>query len=233
MNSAARSASDAAETGQPYDRAGLARLLGHLCAEIGADHYLLIETMSDDGDGSIVACNWIFDAVRDTGAALIRRLADSPQATFLGQPPRLWRPGLEAGERGSIGPLDAARLDAAGHAELCCVRIRTGAATHAVVLSARALDTIDPTRLPSALLSLSYALSALFAGAPAAPQSPVSDRERECLRWVSEGKTAEEIATIVGVTTNTVSSYVNNAILKLSARNRAMAIANAIRTGVI
>ena len=64
-------------------------------------------------------------------------------------------------------------------------------------------------------------------------QDPLSDRERECLIWVSEGKTTDEVALILGVSGNTVNSYITHAIQKLSASNRAMAIATAIRSGII
>ena len=57
----------------------------------------------------------------------------------------------------------------------------------------------------------------------------LSERERECLFWVSEGKTTGEVAVILGVTSNTVNSYLANAIQKFGASNRAMAIATAIR----
>ena len=67
----------------------------------------------------------------------------------------------------------------------------------------------------------------------AAAQDPLSDRERECLIWVSEGKTTDEVALILGVSGNTVNSYITHAIQKLSASNRAMAIATAIRSGII
>ena len=51
--------------------------------------------------------------------------------------------------------------------------------------------------------------------AAAAMQDPLSDRERECLFWVSEGKTTDEVALILGVSSNTVNSYVTHAIQKL------------------
>ena len=69
--------------------------------------------------------------------------------------------------------------------------------------------------------------------AAAALQDPLSDRERECLFWVSEGKTTDEVAMILGVSANTVNSYITHAIQKLAASNRAMAIATAIRSGII
>ena len=61
----------------------------------------------------------------------------------------------------------------------------------------------------------------------------LSERERECLQWVSEGKTTDEVALILGVSSNTVNSYVAHAIQKFGASNRAMAIATAIRSGII
>ena len=69
--------------------------------------------------------------------------------------------------------------------------------------------------------------------AAAAMQDPLSDRERECLFWVSEGKTTDEVAVILGVSSNTVNSYITHAIQKFAASNRAMAIATAIRSGII
>ena len=67
----------------------------------------------------------------------------------------------------------------------------------------------------------------------AAMQDPLSDRERECLYWVSAGKTTDEVAVILGVSSNTVNSYVAHAIQKFGASNRAMAMATAIRSGII
>ncbi|TIX10880.1 MAG: helix-turn-helix transcriptional regulator, partial [Mesorhizobium sp.] len=55
----------------------------------------------------------------------------------------------------------------------------------------------------------------------------------ECLFWVSEGKTTDEVALILGVSSNTVNSYITHAIQKFAASNRAMAIATAIRSGII
>jgi DNA-binding CsgD family transcriptional regulator len=64
-------------------------------------------------------------------------------------------------------------------------------------------------------------------------QNPLSERERECLLWVSEGKTSEEVALILGVSANTVNSYVTHATRKVSSSNRAMAVATAIRSGYV
>ena len=79
-----------------------------------------------------------------------------------------------------------------------------------------------------------YALNQFFtATGRRASRDPLSERERECLAWVSQGKTTDEVAVILGVSSNTVNSYVAHAIQKFGASNRAMAIATAIRSGII
>jgi DNA-binding CsgD family transcriptional regulator len=79
-----------------------------------------------------------------------------------------------------------------------------------------------------------YALSDMRALLLAsAAKDPLSERERECLAWVAEGKTTDEVALILGVSANTINSYVTHAIQKLGADNRAMAVATAIRSGII
>lgn len=55
----------------------------------------------------------------------------------------------------------------------------------------------------------------------------LSAREIECLRWAARGKTAEDIATILGRSLATVCLHLNNAQRKLGAQNRAQAIARA------
>lgn len=58
-------------------------------------------------------------------------------------------------------------------------------------------------------------------------------RERECLMWVSLGKTARETGMIIGNSQRTVEFHLNNAVRKLKATNKIHAAALAIRMGVI
>ncbi len=235
MNSVARISVDAQEAGLPRDRAGLTRLLSRLCDDVCADCYMLVD-LSPEGAGgtvSIMASNWVYDTVQAVGPDLIGRMVHAPRSTFFGQPAHLWRPAAEAARRSFINAEEATLLEADGHVEIASTRIKSGGACHALLFSAARPRSISATALPAAHLSLSYALSALSERTRATCKAGISERERECLRWVSEGKTAEEIATIVGVATNTVTSYVNHAMRKLSSRNRAMAIATAIRAGLI
>jgi DNA-binding CsgD family transcriptional regulator len=63
--------------------------------------------------------------------------------------------------------------------------------------------------------------------------SQVSKREKECLRWSTEGITTAAIATRLGISQSTVTFHLQNAMRKLGASNRQQAIARAILLGVI
>ena len=58
----------------------------------------------------------------------------------------------------------------------------------------------------------------------------LSERERECLRWVATGKTDGDIAGIIGISQETVHKHVSNALRKLNAATRAQAVAVALTT---
>jgi DNA-binding CsgD family transcriptional regulator len=61
----------------------------------------------------------------------------------------------------------------------------------------------------------------------------LSERELECLLWSAEGKTAEEIASILSISTATVTFHLKNTIQKLHVSNRNQAIAKAALLGII
>lgn len=61
----------------------------------------------------------------------------------------------------------------------------------------------------------------------------LSEREKQCLFWASEGKTSWEIATILGITERTVNFHLNQVTNKTDSRNRTQAIAKTTRSGLI
>ena len=65
----------------------------------------------------------------------------------------------------------------------------------------------------------------------ATPQ--LTDREKECLLWGSEGKTTWEVAQILGISERTVIFHLQNAATKLNVSNRQHAIARAISLRLI
>lgn len=67
----------------------------------------------------------------------------------------------------------------------------------------------------------------------APPPGQLSPREREILRLMAEGDTAEAISDGLGLSTDTIRTHVRNIVRKLEARNRVHAIALAIERGEI
>lgn len=65
------------------------------------------------------------------------------------------------------------------------------------------------------------------------PPSPLSDREREVLQLISEGRSNPEIAKQIHLSVGTVKSYVRNILNKLSVDDRVQAAAKAVREGLI
>lgn len=69
---------------------------------------------------------------------------------------------------------------------------------------------------------------------PKLEETPIlSQREAECLAWVSRGKSSSDIGAILGLSPRTVDSYLEKACAKLRVRTRIEAVALAVRTGLI
>ena len=58
--------------------------------------------------------------------------------------------------------------------------------------------------------------------------SPLTARERECLQWTADGKTAWEIGRILSIAERTVVFHINNVVQKLGASNKMQAIVRAV-----
>ncbi len=216
----------------PASPSELVRFLAGLCARVGADHYLVarIGTEWSKDAVRIVASNWMFDTVEILGPEPLATLATAPETTYVGAATKSWRPF----EAQSLAHEHAARLSDMGHREIVSMRLRAAPCRYVVFLSAEKPGALELARIPAAVMSLSYALATVSGSAQGKTcDHAISERERECLGWVAEGKTTMDIATILGVSANTINSYLAHVIQKLSARNRAMAIAVAIRSGLI
>lgn len=64
-------------------------------------------------------------------------------------------------------------------------------------------------------------------------EDELSDRERQVLEKVASGATNKEIASSLSISDNTVSYHMKNILAKLHLRNRAQAVAYAVRTGLV
>ncbi len=217
----------------PLTRPDLVVLMRQLCEEAGAEHYLIFQAGFGPAAeyGRVLACNWSFDSLQAVGWGNVTRLVASRLATALGGRASFFT-GADLG--GILDAEAAGALARHGHRELACLRLKVGRTGFGVLLSASRPGAMCGDIVARAQMVCCYALSSIEAGLIGADdEPPLSERERECLRWVSEGKTTDEVALILGVSSNTVTGYVTQAMQKLSASNRAMAMATAIRHGLI
>jgi len=98
------------------------------------------------------------------------------------------------------------------------------------------LDASVHARLPQLHLLASYLHEALLRTVEIREIShptTLTEREKECLLWGAEGKTAWEIGQILNISERTVIFHLQNACLKLDVSNRQQAIARAISSGII
>jgi DNA-binding CsgD family transcriptional regulator len=65
------------------------------------------------------------------------------------------------------------------------------------------------------------------------PRHALSPRELEVMRWVAEGKTAEEIAEIMSLSTRTVTFHTIKSVSKLGASNKTAAAIRAAMLGLL
>jgi DNA-binding NarL/FixJ family response regulator len=65
------------------------------------------------------------------------------------------------------------------------------------------------------------------------PKSAISDRERQVLQLVAEGKTTKEIATLLGISVKTAESHRSNMMEKLDIHDTAGLVRYAMRNGII
>lgn len=213
-------------------RRSLSAFMSEVCRRTGADAFVVLDAVPGEAGGEtrVLASNWVFDAIQCVGAETLRHIGESPVAAFVGAPSRGWHPLALAI---LLAREEIAALVEFGHEEVVALRIRAGSRRYFVLLSSKASGTVDVEALAAEHMACCYAMTRFGESLGPAPDNPLSERERECLAWVSQGKTTDEIGLILDVSSNTINSYIAHAIHKLAASNRAMAIATAIRRDLI
>lgn len=103
--------------------------------------------------------------------------------------------------------------------------------------SATVVDLNDADRMAMRLLSAALVVSYKRQHAdPIMPDlaiQPFSRRESECIYWMGQAKSTGEIATILGLSTHTVRQYLDSAVEKVGAKNRAQLLLRASVLGLV
>lgn len=192
------------------------RALKRICEANGLSAFALLKVQADASLLSIemVTSNWSEDP-----SDRLKRLADEDLR-------------LRAKLLDGVTPFRVEIADAAAGQTVClpvyCERAR-GAILFALEGPARPDSAFGELHLYG--LYLFAKLTALMR--PRSTMTPLAPRETECLRWSAAGKTSSEIAGIIGVSENTVNSYLSSAAQKMNAVNRVQTVAQAIRLGLL
>jgi DNA-binding NarL/FixJ family response regulator len=81
--------------------------------------------------------------------------------------------------------------------------------------------------------SISRTVVEAFLSKDSLPESPLSDRERQVLQLVAEGKTNKEVASLLNISVKTAESHRSNIMDKLNIHDVAGLVRYAIRNGLI
>ncbi len=210
----------ASRTGNVAD--GLKRIADYA----GASRYLLArwDTYSEDNLEFAVSADWPFDLVRSLGSILVRaqlktteidRCLAAMQPAFFECPPSI------------AMPAELSR-------ELCLIPFDVGPARLVLILGFGQDMILSDIRLEDVGYVCAYHLQQfgdrIFA---VERKHDLTLREAECLSWIAEGKTSDEISLIIGISCNTVNNYITSIMKKTSTKTRSEAIAYAVRNNVI
>ncbi|MBD9373879.1 helix-turn-helix transcriptional regulator [Rhizobium sp. ARZ01] len=208
------------------DRTSLPAGLRALTQYVSASHYLLVRhDLSFNTDiGFVVASDWPFDMVRGlTGSvdAGHSRMSEFDRSCNLMQP------------NFSQFPDDVAVPDGVGR-EYCAITLNAGQVRMTLLLLFPEHFILSQSKLRDIGLLTGY-----FASVCCRPskrqerESDLTDREIECLYWIAEGKTSDEIAVILGISRNTINNYIASVMRKTATKTRSEAIAWAVRNNLV
>lgn len=165
--------------------------------------------------------------------AVQEAMADPELARVLGE-----TGSLTLSEFPSAGPFRRLLEIAAEGGDAFVVPVGNGSTVLGLVVFAG--PTIELTPFARALLFVAgySALTHAFGLAVSPVQTKrapgsLTDREAECLRWLSVGKSDSEISIILGISPRTVRFHIDNAKVKLGAATRIQAVAKALREAAI
>ena len=103
-----------------------------------------------------------------------------------------------------------------------------------VMLSGGDADPLCPdTRTAAHLACIYYAARVRKDRRPPQARAPLSARQLECLRWTRQGKSAADIAQILGLSRFTVQEHLAQACARLGVRTRVQALSQAYLLGLL
>lgn len=180
------------------------------------DHYVKEGYL--EKDPTVLGC------IRDRRVVPLIWSAESFSATTDSR--RLYDQALESGVGGGVSVYVQG-----GRGEAAMLSVATP--TSPKRLRRDALDTLGRVQLLGCYLHEAVQRVVLSKEVREVKTAPLTPRERECLVWAAEGKTAWEIGNIISVAERTVNFHLQNAAHKLGVTSRQHAVARAISMGLV
>lgn len=204
----------------------VASALRLLAGYVGAAHFLLArcDLIQEQGLEFIVSSDWPFDLVRRIGAELASSYAKS---TELEKCLSLLTPHFSLLPDEVLVPDNISR-------QYCSLTVCVGRTRYSLLLLFAEGIILSQEKLREIGLLATY-----VAGLRENPISrndrdfDLTERELECLFWIAEGKTSDEIAVILGISRNTINNYITSVMRKTGTKTRSEAIAYAVRNNLV
>ncbi len=174
---------------------------------------------------NVIASNWPFDLVRALDNVLA---ADFAQTAELEKCMQTFQP------RYALLP-DHTALPKGISMQICWLTFCSGAGRYILAFLSEMDVALSNLRLRHAALLASYLVNenAELSSNVQERLQELTERELECLYWIAEGKTSDEIAVILGISRNTINNYITSVMRKTATRNRSEAIAFAVRHNLV
>ncbi|NTG72439.1 helix-turn-helix transcriptional regulator [Agrobacterium rhizogenes] len=211
-----------AVAGPAYLQSGLRVLTDY----VGASHYLLArcDLIQESGLDFVVSSDWPFDLVRRLASELTNgygRAGELEKSMSLFQPVFAFLPD-------DVEPPEGVSR------HYCALTFNVGRTRFSLMLLARDSLLLSPERLRDVgLLAGYFASFTRSVEGKLERDFDLTERELECLFWIAEGKTSDEIAMILGISRNTINNYITSVMRKTATKTRSEAIAFAVRNNLV
>ncbi|MDE1992751.1 MAG: helix-turn-helix transcriptional regulator [Rhizobiaceae bacterium] len=208
--------------GPTYLQSGLRVLTDYA----GASHYLLARSdlIQESGLDFVVSSDWPFDLVRRLAAELTSGYGRTGE---LEKSLSLFHPNFARLADDVELPEGVSRI-------YCSLTFNVGRTRFSLMLLTREGAVLSPDRLRDVgLLAGYFASSTHGVEGKTERDFDLTERELECLFWIAEGKTSDEIAMILGISRNTINNYITSVMRKTATKTRSEAIAFAVRNNLV
>jgi DNA-binding CsgD family transcriptional regulator len=197
-----------------------------LADHVGASHFLLAryDLIQEQGLDFIVTSNWPFDLVRRLGSELASGYARS---TELEKCFSVLTPNFALLPEDIVLPVKLSR-------QYCALTFSVGRTRFSLMLLFAEGTILSQEHLREVGLLAAYGASFVESVESRTERDfELTERELECLFWIAEGKTSDEIAVILGISRNTINNYITSVMRKTATKTRSEAIAYAVRNNLV